>query len=84
MENERKIFYKLGGMWSQAYQAKQELGADHELYEALYDLCMEINSIECKFHKYLSPNQEPDLDEEDRQEQESKKPIVTPITMSQS
>ena len=40
-------------IWAKVYDFREELGEKHELYDSLYKLSFDINSVESNFRKFL-------------------------------
>lgn len=50
---EEQICNELLHIWAKVYDFREELGEKHELYDSLYKLSFDINSVESNFRKFL-------------------------------
>ena len=50
---EEQICNELLHIWAKVYDFREELGEKHELYDSLYKLSSDINSVESNFRKFL-------------------------------
>ena len=50
---EEQICNELLHIWAKVDDFREELGEKHELYDSLYTLSFEINTVESNFRKFL-------------------------------
>lgn len=50
---EQQICHELSCIWGKIYDLRKILGEEHELYDSLYKLSSEVNSVECQFFRFI-------------------------------
>lgn len=56
---EQQICNELLHVWAQVYDIEKELGEEHEMYDSIYKLAQDINSVEYKFRVYVEKKKSP-------------------------